>query len=112
LAIAIIICGGLWKISEGTWRWSNQKDKIDHSIIGQRTYVPNHDKFSIRHLWKLLFIYLFTAGHHENLKLDFEKTEEIGQLASAFYSGLWAYDGWYARASIYMLKICYNVVRT
>ncbi|CAG0917653.1 unnamed protein product [Notodromas monacha] len=39
-------------------------------------------------------IYKIAEGHGENLIPDFEKTGDIGNLASAFYSGLWAYDGW------------------
>ncbi|CAG7734459.1 unnamed protein product [Allacma fusca] len=40
-------------------------------------------------------IYKLTNGHTENLQFTFKGSNwHFGNLASAFYSGLWAYDGW------------------
>lgn len=45
----------------------------------------------------LLIIFYFYLGHTENLHKGFEGTNYGPKnLALAFYSGLWAYDGWSA----------------
>lgn len=40
-------------------------------------------------------IYTIALGHTSNLSSGFDgTTTQPGQIALAFYSGLWAYDGW------------------
>ncbi|CAG0917655.1 unnamed protein product [Notodromas monacha] len=59
-------------------------------------------------------IYKISQGNHGNLAADFDKTGEVGQIASAFYSGLWAYDGWNLPRAIMialpLVTICYILV--
>ena len=38
---------------------------------------------------------LIWTGYTENLEIGFEgSATSVGQIAQAFYGGLWSYDGW------------------
>lgn len=67
IAVAIIIGGGVYKLCEGSY---------DHVSTG---FKVNEDD-DVRVIIKMF---------------DDQGTNwEVGRLATAFYSGLWAYDGW------------------
>jgi len=69
VAVLIVILGGAYKILDG----NNTQPKIKH---------------------KCFKVIIFT-GNTQHLRRPFSNTKySIGNIATAFYTGLWAYDGW------------------
>lgn len=69
VAVLIVICGGAWKLFQG---------KINFSLL--------IDGFTM----KIKFL-----GNTQHLSNAFDKpSPSMGVIATAFYTGLWAYDGW------------------
>lgn len=73
VAVLIVICGGAWKLFQGK-QW----------IIKTKPQAFNH---RVR--------FLQTSGNTQHLSNAFNNpTPSMGVIATAFYTGLWAYDGW------------------
>lgn len=61
--------------------------KIDANVYKFKLYA------SI--LYTTTLIFTFISGEYENFYNPFEHTEtDVGKIAMAFYSGLFAYNGW------------------
>lgn len=68
VAVAVVILGGVYKIVEG---------KIEKIL--ETSYAP----------------FVGFPGNTQHLQVPFKGTKySFGNIATAFYTGLWAYDGW------------------
>ena len=53
-----------------------------------------------------------TTGHAENFTNSFNGTAPcVGDIALAFYSVLWAYDGWYTSTVLYSMNMYLLYIR-
>lgn len=80
IAIAVIIVGGLYMICMG---------------ITSHLQWKRHGIFTFPNASRVFLL----LGNTQYLSQGFEgSTTKFGDIATAFYSGLWAYDGWYYSA--------------
>ena len=73
-----------------------QMNKIDGSITILKIIHTNTIMLLCVHLLLSLIIITNFSGNVKNFENSFEgTTTNLASIGLAFYSGLWAYDGWY-----------------
>ena len=73
-----------------------QMNKIDGSITILKIIHTNTIMLLCVHLLLSLIIIINFSGNVKNFENSFEgTTTNLASIGLAFYSGLWAYDGWY-----------------